>query len=71
MRKINLIGVGEVNAQPAENIKEGNTLMWNYGIKAVVKEIVKQTEKSIIIMERYGDKDYRRTLRKSSLVCIL
>lgn len=71
MAKMNLIGIGEVNAQPAKDIKTGDTLMWNYGIKAIVTAIVKQTEKSIMIIERYGDKEYRRTLRKSSLVCIL
>lgn len=71
MRKINLIGVGEVNAQPAANIKKGDMLMWHYGVKATVADIVKQTEKPVMIIERYGDKEYRRTLRKSSLVCIL
>lgn len=39
MGKIYLIGWGEVNAQPAGNIKVGDTLMWNYGYKSKVLSI--------------------------------
>lgn len=71
MGKIYLIGWGEVEGQPAENIKAGDTLMWNFGIKSEVLSIDKITPKSITITTKGSNgKEYRRTLRKSTLVCI-
>lgn len=72
MGKIYLIGWGEVEGQPAENIKAGDTLMWNFGIKSEVLSIDKVTPKSITITTKGSNgKEYKRTLRKSTLVCIM
>lgn len=72
MAKMHLIGWGDVEAQPAENVKIGDILMWNYGIKSEVVSIDKTTDKSITISERYSNgKLYQRLMRKNRLVCIL
>lgn len=72
MGKIYLIGWGEVNAQPAGNIKVGDTLMWNYGYKSKVLSIDKTTAKSITISTKSDTgKVCQRTMRKSTLICIL
>lgn len=72
MGKIYLIGWGEVEGRPAENIKAGDTLMWNYGLKSEVLSIDKVTPKSITITTKVcNGKEYKRILRKSTLVCIL
>lgn len=72
MAKIHLIGWGDVNAQPAENVKVGDTLLWNYGSKSQVVSIDKITAKSITISTRCSDgKIYQRMMRKNRLICIL
>ena len=72
MKKIQLIGYGLCDAQPAKTIKPGDTLMWNYGVKSVVESIEKETPKQIVIKERYqSGKSYIRRMGKERLVCIL
>ena len=72
MKKIYLIGLGYVDAQPAENIKVGDTLMWNFGFKSEVLSIDKLTSKSITISTKGTDgRTYKRVMRKSTLICIL
>lgn len=69
---MHLIGWGDVEAQPAESVKVGDTLMWNYGSKSEVVSIDKTTAKSITISERCSNgKIYQRLMRKNRLVCIL
>ena len=71
MSKIQLIGYGWVEAQPAKNVKQGDTLVWNYGETSVVETIVKETPKQIVITERYrSGKVYTRRMGKERLVCI-
>lgn len=72
MKKIYLIGLGYVDAQPAENIKVGDTLMWNFGFKSEVLSIDKVTAKSITISTKGNDgRIYKRMMRKGTLICIL
>lgn len=72
MAKMHLIGWGDVEAQPAENVKVGDILMWNYGSKSEVVSVDKITAKSITIIERCSNgKLYQRMMRKNRLVCIL
>ena len=72
MEKIQLIGYGWVDAHQAKDIKQGDTLMWNYGVTSVVESIEKETPKQIVIKERYqSGKSYTRRMGKERLVCIL
>ena len=70
-----LQSIGLVLGTPAGELKEGDTLMWNFGETSTVSKITKQTDKTIWIEELYetGDKEalYSRRLKKTRLVCIL
>jgi hypothetical protein len=68
---IRLQSIGNVLASPAINIKKGDNLMWNFGYVEVVKDILKETEKMLVISILYNGKLYERKLAKSRLVCIL
>ena len=71
MEYIQLQGIGKKQATQAENIKVGNTLIWNFGATARVTAIIKETEKQIVIEEQYTDgKIYQRRLNKNRLVAI-
>jgi hypothetical protein len=66
-----LQSIGNVLGTPAVEIKKGDSLMWNFGAVEVVENILKQTEKMIVISISYNGKLYERKLAKSRLVCIL
>ena len=66
-----LQSIGNVLGTPAIKIKKGDSLMWNFGEVEVVENILKQTEKMMIISISYNGKLYERKLAKSRLVCIL
>jgi hypothetical protein len=68
-----LQSVGVVLGTPAGSVKKGDFLMWNFGSVYVVNDIVKETEKTIVISEspRGSDEKYERRLSKSRLVCVL
>jgi hypothetical protein len=68
---LQLQSIGHVVGQPAENIKVGDNLMWNFGGIETVLSIDKSTEKMISITVLYEGKEYKRGLKKSRLVCIL
>ena len=64
MKKIQLNGYGWVDAQPAKNLKPGDT--------SVVDSIEKETPKQIVIKERAkSGKIYTRRMGKERLVCII
>lgn len=69
---LQLQSVGHVVGQPAENIKAGAFLMWNFGAVEEVLEVVKSTSASIVIRikSRSGYVGERRLMKKR-LVCIL
>lgn len=68
-----LQSVGWVKGTYAENIKNGDFLMWNFGSVYVVNEIIKETEKMLIISTspKNSTAVYTQKLKKNRLVCIL
>jgi len=71
MDYIQLQGIGRKQATKAENIKVGNTLIWNFGETSKVTAILKETEKQIVIEEEYkSGKRYERRLGKNRLIAI-
>jgi len=68
---IRLQSIGNVLGTPASEIKKGNSLMWNFGAVEVVKEILKETDKTLVISILHDGKLYERKLAKKRLVCIL
>lgn len=69
---LTLQGVGHVVGTPAGDLAAGDSLMWNFGHISEIIEIVKQTEKTIVIKVRCrsGYEGERRLLKKR-LVCRL
>lgn len=70
-----LQGFGHVEGTPAGELKVGNTLVWNNGAFSTVVEIVKETPKTIIILEEYpdsisttGKSTFERKLLKTRIV---
>lgn len=66
-----LQSIGWVLGTPAGQIKLNDYLMWNFGEMSQVTEIIKETDKSIVICESYKDKTYTRRFAKTRLVCII
>ena len=68
-----LQSIGLVMGTPANEIKKGDHLMWNFGSISVVNEILKETAKTIVISVSVKgcNKVYQRRLKKNRLVCIL
>jgi hypothetical protein len=48
-----LQGIGYVPGTPAGELKEGDTMLWNYGYESKVGKILKETDKTIIIEEHW------------------
>ena len=71
MKTIQLIGYGKAEAQPAKNIKVGDTLVWNYGQTEKVDSMQKETKTQIVInVLSESGKIYTRRMSKERLVCI-
>ena len=68
-----LQSIGNVLGTPASEIKKGDILMWNFGSKGEVLEIINETPKTITIREKQVGAFYvgERKMTKSRLVCIL
>ena len=66
-----LQSIGTVLGTPAQEIKRGDSLMWNFGSVEVVDNILKETDKTLFISVVYEGKLYERKLNKKRLVCIL
>ncbi len=58
-------------ATTALEIKKGDSLMWNFGAVEVVNDILKETEKMLVVSILYNGNLYERKLSKKRLVCIL
>jgi|TARA_R110002167_G_scaffold239503_1_gene444606 hypothetical protein len=67
-----LQSIGFVLGTQAKEVKVGDSLMWNFGSKSNVLEIVKETAKTIIF-KTVGENGYigERRLKKDRLVCKL
>jgi hypothetical protein len=48
-----LQGVGKVPAIEAENLKTGSILIWNFGSKSEVVDIMPRGKKQLIIIEKH------------------
>ena len=68
---IQLQSIGKVPAQQASNIKVGTILMWNFGTKETVLEIVNETAKTLSVKIQSGNYVGVRKLNKTRLVCIV
>jgi hypothetical protein len=68
---IQLQSIGKVPAQQASNIKVGTILMWNFGTKETVLEIVNETPKTLSVKIQSGNYVGVRKLNKTRLVCIV
>jgi hypothetical protein len=68
-----LQSIGNVLGTPAIEIKVGSFLLWNFGSKTEVLEIVNETAKTITIKEKTVGTSYvgERKMTKTRLVCIL
>lgn len=69
-----LQGIGLVQGKPARDLKEGDIIYWNYGIRSKVLAIVKETE-HFIDFALTGNLDtekrkesYTRRLKKDRIV---
>jgi hypothetical protein len=62
-----LQSIGNVIGTPAMQIKKGDSLMWNFGAIEVVNDILKETEKMLIISITVNNKLYQRKLNKKGL----
>lgn len=70
MEKIKLQAIGEVPAIKAEEIKVGDTLVWNFGHSYDVVSIQEASPKFLYIEERdqKTGKVYQRRIKKNRLV---
>ena len=68
-----LQSIGNVLGTPESEIKKGDILMWNFGSKGEVLEIINETSKTITIKEKQVGDSYvgERKMTKTRLVCIL
>ena len=69
-----LQSIGVVQGTPAQQVKAGDFLMWNFGGVYKVNAILRETKAFVIISTSPKDepgKVYEQKLGKSRLVCIL
>ena len=66
---IQLQSVGLVKGTRAGEIKIGTTLLWNFGATSVVREITKETKKSIwFLTETENGNTYNRRFLKTRII---
>ncbi len=61
---------GWAKAKPASEFKPGEKFLWNYGSRSEFKSVVKETVKTLVVIEEYEGKQYERKLLKSRWVAI-
>ena len=49
METIHLQRIGKVKAKPAGILMPGDVTIWNFGEKAIVREILKETKKTVTV----------------------
>ena len=63
---VRLQSIGMCKGTPAQNIKIGDKILWNYGYHSEVTEITKTTENSIfVVLKSEEGKLYPRRFLKS------
>lgn len=65
MKLIKLQGIGLVEAKPANELKIGSKVIWNYGEKSIVEAFLKETEKTITVL---FDRNFVRKFSKTRLL---
>ena len=71
-RAMRLQSIGNVLGTPASEVKKGDFLMWNFGSKSEVIDIINETKSFITAkMRSEGGYEGERKLKKTRLVCIL
>jgi len=69
---IQLQAIGLVNGTPAGEIKVGTTLLWNFGSTSIVKEITKETQKSVwFLTQNENGNFYNRRFLKTRVIATL
>lgn len=69
---VQLQAVGLVNGTPAGKIKVGTTLLWNFGATSIVKEITKETKKSVwFLTQTQNGNFYNRRFLKTRVIATL
>ena len=69
---VQLQAIGLVNGTPAGEIKVGTTLLWNFGSTSIVKEITKETQKSVwFLTQTKNGNFYNRRFLKNRLIATL
>ena len=69
---IQLQAIGLVNGTPAGEIKVGTTLLWNFGSTSIVKEITKETQKSVwFLTQNENGNIYNRRFLKTRVIATL
>lgn len=53
-------------AQKAENLKVGDVLVFNFGYTGIVKEVVKETAKTVTIKINTRSGDYEQKMKKAT-----
>lgn len=62
---IQLQGIGKTNATQVQNLKVGDTVIWNFGHTSKVTGLVKETKTQLIVEL---DGDHTRRLAKTRLI---
>ncbi len=68
-----LQGCGWAEAKPAEDFKPGEYMMWNMGSCSKFEKVIKETAKTITVLESWGGHypgTGERTMKKSRWVAI-
>ncbi len=75
--KVQIQSIGKVNGKQAINFKKGEKMLWNFGYKSEVLDIVSETAKFITFklnsVDPFGKTSgeiYERRLKKDRLVAI-
>ena len=70
---IQLQSIGHVPATLAQDIKPGNTLLWNFGETSTVLEIVSTTSKTLTVKTRSdrSGNEYVRRFNKTRKVAVI
>jgi hypothetical protein len=64
---IQLQGIGKTNATQVQNLKIGDTVVWNFGHTSKVTGFVKETKAQLVVQ---FDGDHTRRLAKARLIGI-
>lgn len=70
METTNLQGLGSHPAIKAEDLKPGDTIVYNYGYTSTFKRVIKRSEKSFLIEVESNGNLYKRRYYYGRLVAV-